>query len=77
VEQLVKDMSADGSAPAGAAAKPVSVKLPPAYKRIEDNMASHFSTKVKLERKKNGRGSIFIEFYNDEDLERIMAKMSL
>ncbi len=77
VEQLVKDMSADGSAPSAAAAKPVSVKLPPAYKRIEDNMASHFSTKVKLERKKNGRGSIFIEFYNDEDLERIMGKMSL
>jgi len=77
VEQLVKDMSADGSTPGAVASKPVSVKLPPAYKRIEDNMASHFSTKVKLERKKNGRGSIFIEFYNDEDLERIMGKMSL
>jgi ParB family chromosome partitioning protein len=52
-------------------------KLPPAYKRIEDNMASLLSTKVILDRKKNGKGSIVIEFYNDEDLERIMDKMKL
>jgi ParB family chromosome partitioning protein len=40
-------------------------------------MASHFSTKVNLDRKKSGKGSILIEFYSDEDLERIMEKMSL
>jgi ParB family chromosome partitioning protein len=40
-------------------------------------MASHFSTKVKLDRKKNGIGAIMIEFYNDRDLERIMEKMNL
>jgi ParB family chromosome partitioning protein len=75
VEQMVKEMSGE-KAPAAAKAA-VSVKLPPAYKRIEDNMASHFSTKVKLDRKKTGKGNIIIEFYNDEDLERIMDKMSL
>jgi ParB family chromosome partitioning protein len=53
------------------------VKLPPAYKRIQDNMATHFSTKVSLDRKKNGKGSIMIEFYNDEDLERIMDAMKI
>ncbi len=74
VEQLVKDMSAEKTQTPG---KVTSVKLPPAYKRIEDNMASHFSTRVKLDRKKNGKGSIVIEFYNDEDLERIMDKMKL
>ncbi len=52
-------------------------KLAPAYKRIEDNMASHFATRVHLNRKKTGRGSVVIEFYNDEDLERIMEKMKL
>lgn len=52
-------------------------KLPPAYKRIEDNMASHFATKVSLDRKKNGKGSIIIDFYNDEDLERIMDAMKI
>lgn len=52
-------------------------KLAPSFKKIEDNMASHFSTKVRLDRKKTGRGSVVIEFYNDEDLERIMEKMNL
>lgn len=56
--------------------KPVS-KLPPAYKRIEDDMASHFSTKVLLHRNKNGKGNISIDFYNDEDLERIMEAMKM
>jgi ParB family chromosome partitioning protein len=75
VEQLVKNMLA-GERPA-ASVTTVPVKLPPAYKRIEDNMASHLSTKVKLDRKKNGKGQIVIEFYNDSDLERIMEKMNL
>jgi ParB family chromosome partitioning protein len=74
VEQLVKDMGTEKSAKA---ATPAVAKLPPAYKRIEDNMASHLSTRVKLDRKKNGKGSILIEFYSDEDLERIMDKMSI
>ncbi len=76
VEQMVKEMSAEAAANAPAR-QATPAKLPAAYKRIEDNMASHFSTKVKLERKKNGKGKIQIEFYNDEDLERIMSKMSL
>ena len=74
VEQMVKDMAAERSP---SAQKTGGVKLPPAYKRIEDNMASHFSTRVKLDRKKTGKGNILIEFYNDEDLERIMDKMKL
>lgn len=75
-EQLVKDLLQEKSGAAGKTAESTA-KLPPAYKRIEDNMASHFSTKVKLDRKKNGKGSVVIEFYNDEDLERIMDKMNL
>ncbi len=76
VEQMVKDMASDaGSSAAKTTAQ--ANKLPMAFKRIEDNMASHFSTKVHLDRKKNGKGKILIEFYNDEDLERIMEKMNL
>lgn len=74
-EALVKGMAHPEKA--GAAAATESAKLPPAYKRIEDNMASHFSTRVKLDRKKNGKGQVTIEFYNDQDLERIMEKMNL
>ena len=74
VEQLAKDMQLEKGPKEPV--KPMA-KLPPPYKRIEDNMASHLSTRVKLDRKKNGKGSIMIEFYSDEDLERIMDKMSL
>ena len=75
-EALVKNLATERSAGNGNAAK-AKTKLAPAYKRIEDNMASHFSTKVKLDRKQNGKGNLVIEFYSDEDLERIMEKMNL
>lgn len=76
VEQLVKDMQA-GQKDGAAKVKQSEQKLPPAYKRIEDNMASLFETKVKMDRKKNGKGTVVIEFYNDNDLERIMEKMGV
>ncbi|MDI9319334.1 MAG: ParB/RepB/Spo0J family partition protein [Phycisphaerales bacterium] len=78
VERLVKEMQVGGDQKEDAARTNASdIKLPPAYKRIEDNMASHFSTKVKMSRKKNGKGALLIEFYNDSDLERIMEKMGI
>jgi ParB family chromosome partitioning protein len=75
VEQMVKDMATEKTPQPAKTTN--AVKLPPAYKRIEDNMASHFSTRVRLDRKKTGKGSIVIEFYSDQDLERIMDKMTL
>ena len=74
VEQMVKDMATEKMP---SPVKGIAVKLPPVYKKIEDNMASHFSTRVKLDRKKTGKGCIVIEFYNDEDLERIRDKKKL
>lgn len=74
-EQLVKNFSTKEKSTSKASSS--GSKLPPAYKRIEDNMASLFATKVKLDRKKSGKGSIVIDFYNDEDLERIMDQMKL
>ncbi len=76
VEQLVKQMLAEKD-PGKSNTRDAAAQLPPAYKRIEDSMASHFSTRVKLDRKKSGKGAILIEFYNDEDLERIMNAMQL
>lgn len=57
--------------------KPVKSTLPPPYQKIEDNLATHFSTKVKLDRAKNGKGSIVIEFYSDEELDSILEKIEL
>lgn len=56
--------------------KPKS-NLAPAYQKIEDTLATHFSTKVKLDRGKNGKGSIQIEFYSDEELDSILEKIDL
>jgi ParB family chromosome partitioning protein len=73
-EAMIKNIQqANSSTPS----KTVTQVLPPAYKRIEDQMASHFSTKVNLDRKKNGKGKITLEFFSDSDLERILDKMSL
>lgn len=74
VEHLVKNMTQERK-PAGKAK--ITAKLPPAYKRIEDNMATHFGTKVHLDRKKSGKGAVVIAFANDDDLERIMEAMKL
>lgn len=51
--------------------------LAPQYRKVEDDLASHLSTKVKMDRKKNGKGTILIEFYNDTDLDRILQAMKL
>ncbi|HEY0274129.1 MAG TPA: ParB/RepB/Spo0J family partition protein [Chitinophaga sp.] len=61
----------------GPVKKPAKSNLAPAYQKIEDNLASHFATKVKLERGKNGKGSIQIEFYSDEELDSILEKIDM
>lgn len=50
----------------------VKAQLPPAYKKIEDNLASHFATKVKLNHNKKGNGTITIEYYSINDLNKIL-----
>jgi ParB family transcriptional regulator, chromosome partitioning protein len=75
-EQLVKTVADEKSREPGPLSTPPT-RLAPAYRRIEDNMASHFATRVRLDRKKNGKGTILIEFYSDDDLERIMEKMNM
>ncbi len=51
--------------------------LPPAYKKIEDNLASHFSTKVKMLHNKNGYGSITLEYFSLEELNKILEQMNV
>lgn len=51
--------------------------LPPAYRKIEDNLASHFSTKVKLNHNKKGYGSITLEYYSIQDLNKILDQIGV
>jgi ParB family transcriptional regulator, chromosome partitioning protein len=46
--------------------------LPPGFQRIEDKLASHFSTRVKLRHSRNGAGQITIEYYSAEELNNIL-----
>ena len=72
-EDLVRNIYTTG--------KPVktSVKtaLPPAFKKIEDNLASQFSTKVKLTHNKKGYGSILLEYYSLEELNSLLDKLNI
>lgn len=55
----------------------VKSELPPAYKKIEDNLASHFGTKVKLNHNKKGHGNITIEYYSLEEFNKILDAMNV
>ena len=51
--------------------------LPPAFKKIEDNLASHFSTRVKMHHSKKGHGSITLEYYSLEELNKLLNQMGI
>jgi ParB family chromosome partitioning protein len=51
--------------------------LPPAYQKIQDNLASHFGTKVNMTHNKKGYGSISIEYYSLDELNKILDLMNI
>src|SRR6202522_2378296 len=55
----------------------VKTTLPEAFKRIEDNLASHFSTRVKLNHNKKGEGSISIESYSLQELNKLLDQLGV
>ncbi|KAA9041133.1 ParB/RepB/Spo0J family partition protein [Ginsengibacter hankyongi] len=55
----------------------VKATLPPSLKKIEDNLASYFSTKVKMTQNKKGTGSITLDYYSIDELTSILEKMQV
>ncbi|MBS1917132.1 MAG: ParB/RepB/Spo0J family partition protein [Bacteroidetes bacterium] len=55
----------------------VKATLPQAFKKIEDTLASHFSTRVKLDHTKKGNGSILIEYYSVQELNKILDQLGV
>lgn len=51
--------------------------LNPTFKKIEDNIASSFSTKVKLNHHKTGRGSIVFEYFSLDELNGLLDKLNI
>jgi ParB family chromosome partitioning protein len=56
--------------------KPVEA-LPPAYKKVEDKLASHFGTSVKLRHSKDGSGAITFEYFSLEQMNKLLDLMDV
>jgi len=74
-EDLVRKMYKSGTQ--AGVKESVKSTLPPAYKKIEDNLATHFSTKVRLTHNKNGHGNISIEYYSIQELNKILDQIGV
>lgn len=51
--------------------------LPPAFKKVEDKLASHFATKVRLRHSKDGSGAITFEYYSLEEMNKLLDQMNV
>lgn len=56
---------------------PVKPTLSTALKKIEDNLASSFNTRVKMTHNKNGKGNIVFEYYSLEELNALLDKWNI
>jgi ParB family chromosome partitioning protein len=72
-EELVRKLYKENT-PVKNSVKPT---LPDAFKRIEDNLASHFSTRVRLNHNKKGEGSISIEYYSLQELNKLLDQLGV
>jgi ParB family chromosome partitioning protein len=70
-EALVRNLYKQG----GAVKKSSKSQMPPAFQRIEDKLASYFSTRVKLKHSRNGSGQIILDYYSTEELNKILRQM--
>ena len=51
--------------------KTTTVELNPYYKNIKNQLQDYFGTKVNISNK-NNKGKIEIEYYSEDDLQRIL-----
>ncbi len=55
----------------------VKAGLPESYRKIEDTLATHFSTRVRLSQRAQGAGSISIEYYSLQELNKILDQLGV
>jgi ParB family chromosome partitioning protein len=72
-EELVRRLYKDGHTVKDS----VKATLPEGFKRIEDNLASHFSTRVRLSHNKKGQGNISIEYYSLQELNKLLDQLGV
>jgi ParB family chromosome partitioning protein len=57
--------------------KKTTSNLPDGFKKVEDKLASHFSTRVKMKHGKNGSGQITFDYYSLEELNKLLDQMNV
>ena len=72
-ERLIKKLNEDQTT---TKKEPAGNELNPYYKDIKNRLQDYFGTKVNINKKKN-RGKIEIEYYSEDDLQRILEIMNL
>ena len=70
-EELVRDIQQQANRQTGKNAKTAALSFQ--YQKVEDDLASKFSTRVRLKvSDKKGKGAIEIPFHSEDDLNRIL-----
>jgi ParB family chromosome partitioning protein len=72
-EALVRNLYKQGTG----VKKTAKSSMPQGFQKIEDNLASHFGTRVKLKSSRNGSGQITIEYYSLDELNSILRKIDI
>lgn len=54
-----------------------ALTLPDNFRKVEDKLASHFSTRVKMKHSKNGSGQITFDYYSLEELNKLLDQMNV
>ncbi|HEX6193162.1 MAG TPA: ParB/RepB/Spo0J family partition protein [Chitinophagaceae bacterium] len=72
-EILVRNLYKNGTA----VKKSSKSSLPPAFQKIEDKLASQFSTRVKLKHSRNGSGQITFDYYSLEELNKLLGQFDV
>jgi ParB family chromosome partitioning protein len=71
VEEMVREEQKPGIKKEGKQPEPISFQM----QKIQDDLASKFSTRVKLKLSSQGKGSIEIPFLSEDDLGRILEML--
>ncbi len=61
----------------GPVKKQVKTSLPPVFQKIEDKLASHYSTRVKLKHQSDGSGQITFEYYSIEEFNKLLGQWNV
>jgi len=75
-EALVRNLYKDSSSKSGIK-KHTKNSLPDGFQRIEDKLASHFSTRVKMKHSKDNSGSLTFEYYSMDELNKILGQLNV